>query len=60
VHGAFSTGGMEPMQLLQVRQVLGDQAGQARGVPEMFGQRTTSGFPQGMDPMHVPGSSGNT
>ena len=25
---------------------------------EMFGQRTVSGFPQGMDPMHVPGSSG--
>jgi len=51
-------GGLEPMQLLQVRQVLGEQAGQARGVPEMFGQRTTSGFPQSMDPMHVPGSSG--
>jgi hypothetical protein len=46
------------MQLLQVRQVLGEQTGQARGVPEMFGQRTTSGFPQSMDPMHVPGSSG--
>ena len=46
------------MQLLQVRQVLGEQASQARGVPEMFGQRTTSGFPQSMDPMHVPGSSG--
>ena len=51
-------GGLEPMQLLQVRQVLGEQTGQARGVPEMFGQRTTSGFPQSMDPMHVPGSSG--
>ena len=51
-------GGLEPMQLLQVRQVLGEQASQARGVPEMFGQRTTSGFPQSMDPMHVPGSSG--
>ena len=50
--------GLEPMQLLQVRQVLGEQASQARGVPEMFGQRTTSGFPQSMDPMHVPGSSG--
>ena len=46
------------MQLLQVRQVLGEQTSQARGVPEMFGQRTTSGFPQSMDPMHVPGSSG--
>ena len=46
--------GLEPMQLLQVRQVLGEQTGQARGVPEMFGQRTTSGFPQSMDPMvHV-------
>ena len=28
------------------------------GAPEMFGQRTTSGYPQFMDPMHVPGSSG--
>ena len=45
--------GLEPMQLLQVRQVLGDQTDQARGVPEMFGQRTASGFPQGMGPMHV-------
>ena len=34
-------GGLEPMQLLQVRQVLGEQVGQARGVPEMFGQRAT-------------------
>ena len=51
-------GGLEPMQLLQVRQVLGEQESQARGVPEMFGQRTTTGFPQSMDPMHVPGSSG--
>ena len=50
-------GGLEPMQLLQVRRVLGEQVGQARGVPEMFGQRATSGFPQSMDPMHVPGSS---
>ena len=55
---AEADGGLEPMQLLQVRQVLGEQASQARGVPEMFGQRTTSGFPQSMDPMHVPGSSG--
>ena len=46
-------GGLEPMQLLQVRQVLGDQAGQARGLPEMLGQRTASGFLQSMDPMHV-------
>ena len=50
--------GLEPMQLLQVRQVLGEQTGQARGVPEMFGQRATNGFPQSMDPMHVPGTSG--
>ena len=53
-------GGLEPMQLMQVRQVIGEQVGQARGVPEMFGQRATSGFPQSMDPMHVPGTSGNT
>ena len=51
-------GGLEPMQLLQVRQVLREQTGQAGGVPEMFGQRTTSGFPQSMDPTHVSGSSG--
>ena len=51
-------GGLEPMQLLQVRQVLGEQVGQARGVPEMFGQRATGSFPHSMDPMHVPGSSG--
>ena len=51
-------GGLEPMQLMQVRQVIGEQVGQARGVPEMFGQRATNGFPQSMDPMHVPGSSG--
>ena len=53
-------GGFEPMQLLHVRQVLGDQnqSGFVRGVPELFGQRTASSFPQGMDPMHVPGTSG--
>ena len=51
-------GGLEPMQLMQVRQVIGEQVGQARGVPEMFGQRATGSFPQSMDPMHVPGSSG--
>ena len=53
-------GGLEPMQLLHVRQVLGDQnqSGFVRGVPELFGQRTASSFPQGMDPMHVPGTSG--
>ena len=51
-------GGLEPMQLMQVRQVIGEQVGQARGVPEMFGQRATNGFPQSMDPMHVPGTSG--
>ena len=50
-------GGLEPMQLMQVRQVIGEQVGQARGVPEMFGQRATNGFPQSMDPMHVPGTS---
>ena len=51
-------GGLEPMQLMQVRQVIGEQVGQARGVPEMFGQRATNGFPQSMDPMHVPGLCG--
>ena len=51
---------LEPMQLMQVRQVIGEQVGQARGVPEMFGQRTTNGFPQSMDPMHAPESSGYT
>ena len=51
-------GGLEPMQLMQVRQVIGEQVGQTRGVPEMFGQRATNGFPQSMDPMHVPGTSG--
>ena len=44
----------KPMQLLHVKQMLGEQ----RGVPEMFGQRTASGFPQSTDPMNVPGSSG--
>ena len=28
------------------------------GDAEMFGQRATNGFPQSMDPMHVPGTSG--
>ena len=51
-------GCLEPMQLMQVRQVIGEQVGQARGVPEMFGQRATGSFPQSMDPLHVPGSSG--
>ena len=51
-------GGLEPMQLLHVKQILGEQPAQSRGVPEVFGQRTASGFPQSMDPMHVPGSSG--
>ena len=53
-------GGLEPMQLMHVRQVLGEQnqGGFVRGMPEMFGQRTASSFPQGMDPMHVPGSAG--
>ena len=50
--------GLELMQLLHVKQILGEQPTQSRGVPEMFGQRTASGFPQVMDPMHVPGSSG--
>ena len=49
---------LEPMQLLQVRQILTDQPAQSRGVPEMFGQKTANGFPQMMDPMHVPGTSG--
>jgi len=49
---------------LRTDAVVASQAGvrrtgcQARGVPEMFGQRATGGFPQSMDPMHVPGSSG--
>ena len=46
------------MQLLHVKQTLGEQPTQSRGVPEMFGQRTASGFPQAMDPMQIPGSSG--
>ena len=37
-------GGLEPMQLMEVRQVIGEQVGQARGVPEMFGQRPQMGF----------------
>jgi hypothetical protein len=46
------------MQLLYVRQVLDEQVGEVGGVSEMFRQRATGGFPQSMDSMHVPGSSG--
>ena len=44
------------MQLMQVRQVIGEQVGQARGVPEMFGQRATMGFLKVW--IQGPGSSG--
>eukprot|EP00435_Cladocopium_sp_Y103_P022361 s4078_g5.t1 len=53
------TGELDVNQLARLRQVLGEQVVQTRGLPEMFGQRTASGFfPQGLDPMHVPGSGG--
>ena len=47
-------GGLDPMQMLRLRQTLGDQVNQARGVPEMFGQRGDGMFPYGQEPMHVP------
>ena len=46
------------MQVLRLRQALGEQVNQVRGVPELFGQRGAGMFPYGIDPMHVPGSSG--
>ena len=52
------TQGLDPMQVLRLRQVLGEQVNQVRGVPELFGQRGDGMFPYGTDPMHVPGSGG--
>ena len=52
------TQGLDPMQVLRLRQALGEQVNQVRGVPELFGQRGDGMFPYGIDPMHVPGSSG--
>eukprot|EP00435_Cladocopium_sp_Y103_P071884 s313_g38.t1 len=51
-------GELDVNQLARLRQVLGEQVVQSRGLPEMFGQRSTGVFPQGLDPMHVPGSNG--
>ena len=48
----------DPMQVLRLRQALGEQVNQVRGVPELFGQRGDGMFPYGIDPMHVLGSSG--
>eukprot|EP00435_Cladocopium_sp_Y103_P043770 s2314_g12.t1 len=45
-------------QLARLRQVLGEQVVQSRGLPEIFGQRSTGVRLQGLDPMHVLGSSG--
>ena len=39
-------GGLEPMQLLQVRQVLGEQSSQTRGVPEMLDKGPQVDFPK--------------
>ena len=50
--------GLDPMQMLRLRQALGEQVNQVRGVPELFGQRGDGMFPYGSDPMHVPGRSG--
>ena len=44
--------------MLRLRQALGEQVNQVRGVPELFGQRGDGMFPYGSDPMHVPGRSG--
>ena len=52
------TQGLDPMQVLRLRQALGEQVNEVRGVPELFGQRGDGMFPYGIDPMHVPGSSG--
>ena len=52
------TQGLDPMQVLRLRRALGEQVNQVRGVPELFGQRGDGMFPYGIDPMHVPGSSG--
>ena len=46
------------MQALRLRQALGEQVNQVRSAPELFGQRGDGMFPYGIDPMHVPGSSG--
>ena len=42
------------MQMLRLRQTLGDQVKQARGVPEMFAQKGDGMFPYGQEPMHMP------
>ena len=52
------TQGLDPMQVLRLRQVLGEQVNQVRGVPELFGQRHGM-FPNGYNPMHV-GTSGDS
>ena len=51
-----SMGGLDPMQMLRLRQTLGEQVNQARGVPELFGQRGDGMFSYGQEPMHVPAS----
>ena len=51
------TQGLDPMQVLRLRQALGEQVNQVRGVPELFGQRDGM-FPNGYNPMHV-GTNGD-
>ena len=42
------------MQMIRWRQTIGDQVNQARGVPEMSGQRGDGMFPYGHELMHGP------
>ena len=51
------TQGLDPMQVLRLRQALGEQVNQVRGAPELFGQRDGM-FPNGYNPMHV-GTNGD-
>ena len=48
---------LEPMQLLHVKQLLEQNANQARHVPETFGYRELGGFPPGLNPKQVTGNS---
>ena len=38
------TQGLDPMQVLRLKQALGEQVNQVRGVPELFGQRVMACF----------------
>ena len=48
---------LELIQLMHVKQLLEQNANQARHVSETFGYRELGGFPTGLNPMQVTGNS---